>query len=260
MRSRLWLWYAPVAVVATVIYYALGQPSGLFNLIGASSPLLILVAARGKPPAERMPWYLFALGQALFIAGDVLAYNYERFFGTPLPYPAISDVLYLAVYPCLTAGLLLLIRRRAGGDRASLIDSLMVGVGVGTLSWAFLISPYALDTTLNWSERLVSMSYPLMDLMLLTVAVRLLLGGGRRSPSVLLIIASILALQVTDAIYGWLLLHDGYTPGSGWLEIGWIAFYVLFGMAALHPSSSRLMDPVADRSSGAGGTGSAKRT
>ena len=31
-------------------------------------------------------------------------------------------------------------------------------------------------------------------------------------------------------------LNGGYTPGSGWLEIGWISFYVLFGAAALHPS------------------------
>jgi diguanylate cyclase (GGDEF)-like protein/PAS domain S-box-containing protein len=252
MRAKLWLWYGPVVVLATMIYYALGRPSLLFNLIGASSAVLILLAARSKPRSERAPWYLFALGQALFIAGDVVAYNHQFFFGTPLPYPAVSDALYLAVYPCLAAGLLLLVRRRlAGGDRAGLVDSLMVGVGVGTLSWAFLISPYAFDSSLLWPERLVSMSYPLMDLMLLTVAIRLAVGSGRRPFSLYLIVSSILALQVTDALYGWLLLHNGYTPGSGPLEIGWIAFYLLFGAAALHPSSAALTDLVSERSRGA---------
>ena len=61
--------------------------------------------------------------------GDVVAYNYSAFHsflptlfpldGGDTPYPAISDVLYLSVYPCLIAGLILLIRRRgAGRDRA----------------------------------------------------------------------------------------------------------------------------------------------
>jgi len=255
MRAKLWLWYGPVVLLATAVYYALGHPSLLFNVIGASSAVLILFAARSKPRSERAPWYLFALGQALFIAGDVVAYNHQLFFGRPLPYPALSDALYLAVYPCLAAGLLLLIRRRfAGGDRAGLVDSLMVGVGVGTLSWAFLISPYALDSSLRWPERLVSMSYPLMDLMLLTVAIRLAVGGGRRPSSLYLIVSSILALQVTDSLYGWLLLHSGYTPGSGPLEIGWIAFYMLFGAAALHPSSAALTDVIGERSRGATGT------
>ena len=36
--------------------------------------------------------------------------------------------------------------------------------------------------------------------------------------------------------------NHGYVPGSGYLEIGWIAFYVLFGVAALHPSMRHLSD------------------
>ena len=114
--------YPIVAGVATLAYLLVrGINVGpVFNAIGLSSPLMIVIAVRIWKPEQRLPWYLFALGQTLFVAGDVIAYNYERFFGTELPYPAISDLLYLSVYPCLIVGILLLIHRRnPGRDRAS---------------------------------------------------------------------------------------------------------------------------------------------
>ncbi len=253
MRNRAWYLYAIGAVAATTIYFLSGHHSWVFNLIGLSSPVLILVAVRIHKPEQRTPWYLFALGQFLFIAGDVVAYNYSAFHGAlpgifgldagETPFPAVSDLFYLSVYPCLVAGLVLIIRRRgAGRDRGSLIDAAMIAIGVGTLSWVFLISPYITDPSLSGLVKLTSMGYPVMDMLLLTVAVHLAVGSGRRVPSFYLMVTAIIALFVTDAIYGWMLLHDGYMPGSGFLEIGWITFYVGFGAAALHPSMRHLSD------------------
>src|SRR5438128_361348 len=118
MRQRAWIPYL-VGGFSIALLYLFG-PSALnigpvFNAIGASSIVAILVSIRLHKPSYKLPWYLFALGQAFFVSGDIISYNYERFFGTQLPYPAISDVLYLSVYPCLIAGLLLLIRRRTPG-------------------------------------------------------------------------------------------------------------------------------------------------
>ncbi len=210
----------------------------LLNLIAISSPIVILIALRMNHVEYKLPWILIALGQALFVAGDVITYNYERFFGTELPYPSIGDVFYLSVYPCLLAGMLLLMRRRnPGRDRDSMIDSLIVAVGVGVLSWVFLIAPYSHDSSLTSLQKLVSMGYPLFDLMLITGAIRLAVGGGRRSGAFYLVLAAVLALFVTDAIYGWYGLHGGYDNQTGYLEGGWAAFYLLLGAAALHPAS-----------------------
>ena len=81
------------------------------------------------------------------------------------------------------------------------------------------------------------MAYPTMDLLLAAVAIRLAVGAGRRPPSFYLIIAAIGTLFVTDAIYGWFGLYTeaGYQPGSGWLEAGWAAFYVLAGYRGAAP-------------------------
>src|SRR3954470_1442403 len=245
MRQRAWLAYLIVGFSVAGLY--LFGPSALnigpvFNAIGASSVIAILVSLKLHKPEYKAPWRLFALGQAFFVAGDIISYNYERFFHTSLPYPAISDLFYLSVYPCLIAGLLLLIRRRTpGGDRASLIDSFIIVVGASVLSWVYLMAPYAQDPTLTIFQKLISMAYPLMDLLLLAVLVRLAVGIGRRGPSFYLLTGSVVSLLAVDSIYAWILLNvsGGYATG-GKLDIGWIAFYLLWGAAALHPSMRSL--------------------
>ena len=250
MAKRKWLLYPCFAALATAAYYATGHKSILFNAIGLSSPLLILAGVVVQKPKAKAPWYLFASGQFLFILGDVLAYNYTKTFGSELPFPALSDVAYLLAYPCLVAGAIGLLHLRAPRrDIGAIIDSAIIAIGVGTLSWVLLISPHAHDHTLTGVQQFVSMGYPIMDLMVLTVAVRLAVSRGRRTPAFYLMLIAVAALLVTDGLYGWLLLNGGYTAGSGWLEIGWITFYVLFGSAALHPSMREISQPQVDTTS-----------
>jgi PAS domain S-box-containing protein len=214
----------------------------MFNVLGASSAVAILVGVRVNKPRRKLPWYLFSAGLILFVGGDVVTYNYQRFFHAELPFPSIGDVLYLAVYPLLVIGLLILIRRLTpGGDRTSLIDSLIITVGVALASWVFLMAPYAKDPTLTLLRKLISISYPLMDLLLLSVVVRLAVGPGRKPVAFYMLTGSAVALFVTDSIYGWILLHGNYKTGSP-LDLGWIVFYLLWGAAALHPSMRHLED------------------
>jgi hypothetical protein len=184
-----------------------GGARSAYNLLGASSAVAVVVGATRHRPAGRCAWYLIGLGEVMFVLGDVLAYNHERLFGREAPFPSVADPLYLAMYPMIAAGLVLLGRlRRPTRDRAGLIDA----VGFGTLSWAYLMAPYAHDTTLTLAQRATSIAYPAMDLVLLGVAVRLLLGPG-------------------------------YEP-DGLLDGGWFVSYVLLGTAALHPSMRTLSE------------------
>jgi diguanylate cyclase (GGDEF)-like protein/PAS domain S-box-containing protein len=260
VKNRAWIVYPVAAVAATVVYYVFGHSSFLFNLIGLSSPVLILVAVHMHHPEKRAPWFWIAAGQFLFIAGDVVSYNYERFSvalpqlfpldytfnpSGDVPFPGPADLLYLSVYPCLIAGVIGLIRARdPGRDTASLLDSTLVAIGVGTVTWVLLIAPYLDIVDLDLRIKLTAMAYPTMDLLLAAVAIRLAVGAGRRPVAFYLLMASIVALFVTDAIYAWFGLYteSGYQPGSGWLEAGWIAFYVLLCTAALHPSMHTLTE------------------
>jgi len=249
MKARAWALYLTIgsAVLTAFVFVHPIRVGPLFNIIGLSAPIMMVIAARLHSPRQRLPWYLVAVGQALFVAGDVITYNYDRFFGTEPPFPSIGDVFYLSVYPFLIAGVLLLMRRRSPGrDRASLIDSLIIAVGVGTLSWVFLLAPYAYDETLALTEKLTAMAYPIMDLILFGVAVRLAVDRGRRPPAFYLMIGSIAVLFTTDTIYTWILLHGAYDNTTGLLELGWGLFYLLWGAAALHPSMVELDEPMAE--------------
>jgi len=220
----------------------------VFNVIAFSSPVVIVVAVRTWRPEQRLPWYLFALGQTLFVAGDVITYNYEKLFGSELPYPSIGDILYLSVYPCIIAGVLLMVHRRSPGrDGESLIDSLIVAIGIGTISWVFLMSPIARTPESNAIQRFVGMAYPFMDLMLLVVVVRLAIGPGRRAPSFYLMAGAAMALFCTDFVYSYISVQGIVYNQAGYLEAGWASFYLLWGAAALHGSMRTLSDPAPDQ-------------
>ncbi|MDH4111803.1 MAG: hypothetical protein OEV60_03860 [Actinomycetota bacterium] len=232
MKNRAWIVYPVAAVAATAAYYVLGHSSVLINVIGLSSPVFILVAVHLHKPERRAPWFTIAAGQFLFIVGDVVSYNYERFNHSlpqlfPLdfaynpagdvPFPGPADLLYLSVYPCLIAGVIMLIQARSPGrDQASLLDSAMVAIGVGTVTWVMLIAPYLDIAELDLKIKLTAMAYPVMDLLLAAAAIRLAVGAGRRPVAFYLLTASIVALFVTDAAYAWFGLYteSGYQPGS----------------------------------------------
>ena len=250
MKRRAWLAYSGGGVAVTLAYlFVPGLRLGpLFNLIALSSPVAIVIAVRLWKPETRAPWYLFALGQALFVAGDVITYNYDRFFGRELPFPSIGDVFYLSVYPCLIAGIILLVRKRSPGrDRESVIDSLIVAIGVGVISWVFLMAPTAADGTASLIQKIVSMGYPFMDLILLTVIVRLAIGGGRRGLSFYLMPGAAVALYLTDFVYSYISVKGLVYDQSGYLEAGWATFYLLWGAAALHPSMRNLSEKAPDQ-------------
>jgi diguanylate cyclase (GGDEF)-like protein/PAS domain S-box-containing protein len=253
LRRHAWWLYLTVTSLLTA-GYVLAHFSGphwlnsgpVYNVIGGSTVVALIVGARKNSQERRLPWYLFALGQALFVTGDVLAYNYQRFFGAALPFPSIADPFYLAFYPLLVAGLLLLIHERnETRDRASLIDALILTVSAAVLSWVYLMAPYAHDHTLKLLTKLTSIAYPMMDILVLGVVLRLAVGSRRRGRAFDFLISGTAVLLLSDSIYGWKLLHGGYTTG-GVLDAGWALFYMLLGAAALHPSMRGLSEPAPD--------------
>jgi diguanylate cyclase (GGDEF)-like protein/PAS domain S-box-containing protein len=216
----------------------------VMNVVGGSAAVAILIGVRLNRPRVAAAWYLFAAGLVLFVSGDVITYNYERIFQTVAPFPSIGDALYLAVYPVLVAGLVVLVRaRNPGRDRPALIDALVITIGVGVLSWVFLMAPNASNSALSVLQKVTSIAYPLGDLLLAGMIVRLAVGSGNRTVAFYLLIGSIVSLLLTDSKYTYILVTSTYNgPGSG-LDFGWQLFYLLWGAAALHPSMRSLSEP-----------------
>jgi diguanylate cyclase (GGDEF)-like protein len=252
-----WWLYLTLAALLTAAYGLahLTGPSWMkggfvFTLIGGSSVVALILGARRNSRRSRrggwVPLHLLAVGQGLFVASDVLAYNYERLFGTAMPFPSIADPFHLAFYPFLVVGMLLLIHERGEHrDRSRLIDALIVTLALATLLWVYLIAPYAHDHTLALLARVTAIAYPSMDILVLAVVARLAAGSHRREPAFALLLSGAVVMLLTDGAYGWKLLDGGHTTG-GILDSGWGIYYVLLGAAALHPSMRQLSTPGPD--------------
>jgi signal transduction histidine kinase len=217
--------------------------AAVYCLLGLGMVVAVVVGARLHRPNQPLAWYLMAGGQLSFTVGDAINYTYQWVLEVEPPYPSVADAFYLACYALLAGGLLLLVRERAPGrDVASLIDATIITIGVGLLSWVFLIGPNVRAPDLLLSQRLVSIAYPLCDVLLVAVAVRMWRTGGHASAASRLLTLGLVALLAADTVYGLSLLSGGWDAG-GPVDATWIVFYLGVGLAALHPSMVSLSEP-----------------
>jgi diguanylate cyclase (GGDEF)-like protein/PAS domain S-box-containing protein len=242
MGRRCYAFVASGVALATLYYLLPAKPADLvvWPIIGWASVVAVVVGVRVNRAELRLAWYLLAAGLAMQVTGDSI-YSIQNHLGSgTVPFPSYIDFFYLAMYPLLIGGVTLLVRHQTSGrDRSSLIDVGIITVSLGLLSWVLLIAPYIHDTGLGTLERLISIAYPIGDVALLATAARLAVGGGRRTISFWLLTTSIVPMVGADALYGYLSLAGVY-PEHSFIEAGWMAFYIGWGAAALHPSMGEL--------------------
>jgi diguanylate cyclase (GGDEF)-like protein/PAS domain S-box-containing protein len=268
MRSRgrplppnAWRWFLAFEAVLALIYFPFGFPSGkglilgvipwmewpgqvpAWALMGLSAVAAVVYGNFRYRPRAPLAWAFMGFGVLLFIAGDTIYKTGNQLLHVNIPFPSFIDAIYITMYPVLAAGLLLLARRRSsGGDQASLLDGLIVTMGIGLLSWVFLIGPNmrASGSTL---VRMTAAAYPLGDVLVLAMLAHLWSSGGLRNAAGRLLALGTCGTLVADSIYGLANLHSTWNDGNP-VDIGWILFYSCWGAAALHPSMRELSDRV----------------
>jgi diguanylate cyclase len=249
MSGRAWRVYLAGGMAAVALYFLLpleGLWSSLaYDLIGLSSVAAILVGVRHLRPARPLIWWCFAAGQLLFVVGDML-YSVIDTILHQSPFPSVADGFYLGGYPVLAVGLLVLIRGRISDrDRAGLIDAAIIATGFGLLSWTFLMKPIATDASLSLLEQLISLAYPLGDVLLLAMVARLATSPGSRTTAYRLLGLALVLLLAADIGYAVLALVSSYEGGL--VDAGWLLSYVIWGAAALHPSMRSMSEVAPDQ-------------
>ena len=98
--------------------------------VGAMLTFGFVVASRLQ--RHRAAWWITILvGQACFLLGDVCFMVLEHIFHSDA-YPNVGDIFYVAGYPFIAAGLVMLLRsRRGSGDVGGVIDGFIVATSVG---------------------------------------------------------------------------------------------------------------------------------
>ena len=144
------------------------------NLLAAG-----LIAVRAyRVTAERLAWTLIAAGMTCSAMGDVV---YALWVPDGLS-PSAADPAYLAYYPLVYAGLLLLLRARL--KRASLLvqlDSLVCALTMAAVAAALTAGPIHTAATRAPATVLVGILYPWGDLVLLALAAGMLPIRGWRN-------------------------------------------------------------------------------
>jgi diguanylate cyclase (GGDEF)-like protein len=257
MRARLRL-NLPTLVLAALIgglgvfalhtVFGFGGPGGeglfqdgIYNVLMLGSGLVVL--ARGAfVREERAAWLTMGAGLLSWGLGE-LYYSFLIEGTSAEAGGSVSgaDVLFLTMYPCFYVALGLLARRHLRDLRFSMwLDGLIAGLGAACVAAALVLPPILHNATGVHSSIVVSLAYPIGDLLLMMFAVGALSITGWRGSNVWLpIAASMLVSGVADSIYLYQTATDSYKAGT-WLECLWPLAAILLAIAAWTPSAARL--------------------
>jgi diguanylate cyclase (GGDEF)-like protein len=221
-------------------------PDGLaqdavYLAVGASSVAAIALGARVHTPRDRLPWAMMCAGLLLWVLGDAASSWYQDVAHIDTA-PTVSDAFYLAAYPVLGAGLALLMRGRGlRRDPAGWLDSATVTAGLGLLSWVLLADPILEASNQSAAAAAVAVAYPIGDILLLGLLIRLVTTPGGRAPAFWWLTCAVALLITADTISAALGLWS--TSNTTAYDVIWLAAYVAWGTAALHPSMAVLTEP-----------------
>jgi two-component system cell cycle response regulator len=245
-----WLGYLAGGILVITAYFlavATDAPPvlrvTLYCAVSMSAAIAVFVGrARSQPARQlRLPWLFLGLSQVIYAIADICFYVAHDVFENT-DFPAMADPLYLSHYPLVVVGLILLIRLRTPGrDLPSLLDAATLAVVAGMLSYLYLIAPQAWAYT-TALVKIVSVAYPVMDLAMFAVSLRLIFAPGRKPLSFVLLAGNLLVIFTADSVYVVQQLANAYVAGN-FLDGIWLSGNLLLGASALHPTMSVLTEP-----------------
>ncbi|WP_133871846.1 GGDEF domain-containing protein [Paractinoplanes brasiliensis] len=232
---KLWIGYGAVAAALTVARILVPEGSTAAALVTYGYPLLtvaaIAVGVRVNRPPRTLPWILLLIMTVAGGAGNVAISVY--LYSGGVPFPSAADIFFLACYPLLLAGLMLLVDglswRR---DRAGVLDTLMVAGALGLGVWMLFLRPLV-GPAMPLGDRLITMAYPLADLLLLAGVIRMFTAASRRGPAFWQLVASLAVQGLAHVGWVWQSWHG---TNDNELAPAFVLSALLLGGAALHPS------------------------
>jgi signal transduction histidine kinase len=250
---------AGTAAAGTILMGSgIGTPQQLATLSGTAyavapvgAGILLMLAAYLRRGPGFPGWLLIGAGVTFWGAGELIWTYYAHILDVEVPYPGLADVMYVAAYPVIFAGVLLLPHVRVGKwERARLtLDALAGAIASIAIAWSFYLSDLIhLDPNVGFFENVVTLSYPIGDLILL---IALIILTTRRSQlqfdgRLVVIGAGITVTLVADTWYLFQAEAETYIEG-GRLDAVWLAGYGLFALAALLVAGEPRLKQQADR-------------
>jgi diguanylate cyclase (GGDEF)-like protein len=184
--------------------------------------------------AERWPCLLIGAGMASTAAGDVV-------YALWVPegqVPSIADPLYLAFYPLMYAGIVLLMRERLRRvPTAFRLDALICSLTLGAVAAAVATGPINAAMQGEPATVFVGLAYPVGDLLLLALTAGMLpILGWRAELRWGFLVAGFMAFAIADTVYLFQTSAGTYLEGT-WVDACWPAASLLIAVAGWLPTS-----------------------
>jgi two-component system cell cycle response regulator len=208
----------------------------VFNVLLFGSAFAVLI--RGVlVPEQRAAWLTMGTGMLCWSIGELYDVLYiEHTSAAAGGSVSLADAFNLAAYPCYYVALVLLARAHLRELRIGMwLDGLIAGLGAATVGAALILPPVLHSATGDLGSVVVSLAYPIGDLLLMMFALGAIAITGWRPGAMWLLIASgMLVSAVADSTYLYQTATDSYQPGT-WLEPLWPFAAILMTMAAWMP-------------------------
>uniref|UniRef100_UPI0013DE2D0A hypothetical protein n=1 Tax=Nocardioides ferulae TaxID=2340821 RepID=UPI0013DE2D0A len=225
-----------VSVAVMLLIQAFGLPSivsdGVFLTVRVAAAAAAFVAVRRWPVGRRLLPSLIAAGLAASAFGDA-SYGLQRMLGHS-PVGTWADLPYVAGFGLLFAALLvpqaaLVPRLRT----ETTLDVLTIGTVAAIVLWHPVLQPIIADPTRTQVERALLVSYPVADMVLLALMLRLLAATQWRSQAVWLLLAG---------MWCWVFgsLHFVFFLQGTWpAHLAWLTGSLLMTLAIWSASANR---------------------
>lgn len=195
---------------------------GWLGLLATWAPVVVcwMVAVRARTVLVPS---LVSLGCTAFAAGNTY-YVLAVSGSLALPFPSPADVGYLLFYPFVLAGMFtFLLRRHQGFAWSVLLDGVVGSLGAAAVL-AVLLGPLLPEVAAVPSlATAVAVAYPLLDLLVLSVAAGIAalpgLAAGRHG--LLLLMLGLTVFAASDVVYAFRVANDTYQVGTV-LDAGWM--------------------------------------
>jgi diguanylate cyclase (GGDEF)-like protein len=184
--------------------------------------------------AERWAWAFLAAGLATSAIGDVIYAGWVPSGQSP----SVADPAYLAFYPLVYVGLLLLMRAHLREVPVSVrLDTLVCGLTVAAVGAALAAGPIRTAMENATATVLVGLVYPWGDLLLVAVAAAMLpIIGWCKEFRWGVVLVGLTICAVADTVYLFETSAGAYRVGTS-LDVCWPAANLLVAAASWLPSS-----------------------
>jgi diguanylate cyclase (GGDEF)-like protein/PAS domain S-box-containing protein len=225
------------AMGAVLAVLPTGLPVSVGGRVLAAAAALVAgaVSWRHVDPGARPTWPYLAAAVVVSAAGDILG----ALAASGVADTAVAGTLVrLGVYPLLARAVLTLSRRpSARPDSSSLVDALVAVVAVALVLWALLIEPSISGSSGPASIQVLHSLYPLGDVLLLGLGLRLWFAVGAGATAALRLFGvALLGLFAGDIAFAAGL--GGVASVPPWAATaGWVSFSLLLAASASHRST-----------------------